>query len=235
MPVCASCLAKPAPFIAEYFCVTCRTPFLNTFPLDENGQCGLCRHGLNGFDAAYAFGSYEDELRKLIHLFKYSGIETLGKPLARLLLLALPRDERFDIIVPMPLHWIRRWRRGFNQAEILAREISRRTKLPVKRAVRRVRATTTQAGLTGAKRRANVERAFRVNDKQGVRNKRILLVDDVMTTGATASACARVLKRAGAARVSLLTVARVDRRIAVRAGDLGLFPDSTTFGSLKDA
>ena len=101
----------------------------------------------------------------------------------------------------------------FQSVRLLAREIARRASVPVRNLVRRVKATSPQAGLTNAKRRANVAKAFRVSRPERVSGLRILLVDDVMTTGATASACARELKRAGAARVALLTVARVDRRM----------------------
>jgi ComF family protein len=173
----------------------------------------LCRLGLNGFDAAYSFGAFEAELRELIHVFKYGRVETLARPLGRFLALALPRTEQFDAVVPMPLHWRRRWSRGFNQSELLARQIARRASVPVRNLVRRVKATPPQAGLTNAKRRSNVSAAFRVSRPERVRGLRIVLVDDVMTTGATGSACARELKRAGAARVVLLTVARVDRRM----------------------
>jgi ComF family protein len=205
------------PLSAEYFCVSCRTPFLNRFPLDDEGRCPLCRSGLRGFDAAYSFGAYDGKLRALIHLFKYSGIRPLSRPLGGLLSLALPRDQRFDAVVPMPLHWWRRWRRGFNQSELLAREISRRCGIPVKGAVRRVKATATQAGLSNSRRRANVSGAFLAKDLRGLR---VLLIDDVMTTGATASACAMAIKRAGAKSVALLTLARVDRRspLAVYTG-----------------
>jgi len=225
VPVCSGCLRKPSAFVAEYFCRDCRTPFHSHFPLDEDGRCALCRLGLNGFDAAYSFGAFEAELRELIHVFKYGGVETLAQPLGRFLALALPRDERFDAVVPMPLHWMRRWSRGFNQSELLAREIGRRASVPVRKLVRRVKATTPQAGLTNAKRRANVGGAFRVRRGANARGLRVLLVDDVMTTGATASACARVLKQAGAARVVLLTVARVDRRMNVETEQLFVEPD----------
>jgi len=213
MPVCPACLRKPTALIAEYFCRDCRTPFRNRFPLDEDGRCALCRLGLSGFDAAYSFGAFEAELRELIHVFKYGRVQTLARPLGWFLALALPRTEQFDVVVPMPLHWLRRWTRGFNQSALLAREIARRSSVPVRNLVRRAKATAPQAGLTNAKRRANVSGAFRVPRPARVRGLRILLVDDVMTTGATASACARALKQAGAARVALLTVARVDRRM----------------------
>jgi ComF family protein len=231
IPVCRACLAAPEPLAAEYFCVQCRAPFRNAFPLDEEGRCALCRRGVRGFDAAYSFGFYEDALRDLIHLYKYGRIQTLATPLGRLLAQALPREESFDVIVPMPLHWRKRWQRGFNQAGLLARELSRRTHIPVRRAIRRVRFTSAQAGLTNAKRRQNVSGAFRPLPGRAIDGKKILLVDDVMTTGATAASCARALKLAGARQVVLLTLARADRRLGF---DLKI-PDSISSRSLEHA
>jgi competence protein ComFC len=129
----------------------------------------------------------------------------------------------------MPLHWLRQWRRGFNQSELLANALARRLGIPVINAVRRIHNTQTQTGLSNSKRRENVAGAFRVKMTRSfppaasrrrptpVTGLRILLVDDVMTTGATASACAATLKRAGAKSVTLLTIARVDRRFAAVA------------------
>lgn len=213
VPVCPACLAKPEALAVEFFCTCCRAPFLNAYPLDELGRCTLCRRGLTGFDAAYAFGGYEGVLRQLIHLFKYDGIRTLAGPLAGFMLSALPRQERFDALVPMPLHWRRRWQRGFNQAKLLAAALSRRTGIPVVEAVRRRRATPPQAGLSNAERRRNVAGAFAVRRRVRLEGRRLLLIDDVFTTGATAGACAAALKRAGAERVSVLTLARADRRL----------------------
>jgi len=216
--VCARCLKQPQPLSAEFFCVSCRTPFQNAFPLDSEGRCALCRGSLRGFDAAYCFGAYEGVLRELIHLYKYGRVRSLARPLGALLASALPRDERFDAVVAVPLHWRRQWQRGFNQSELLARTIARRSGIPVVKALKRVRATAVQAGLSNTGRRRNVTAAFEC--RRGVRwsrrvaGKRLLLIDDVMTTGSTAAACALALKRAGAARVGLLTIARVDRRLA---------------------
>lgn len=216
----------------------CRSPFLSRFPLDDQGRCALCRRGARGFDAAYSFGFYEGELRKLIHLFKYGRIRTLSKPLGRLLAAALPREQRFDAIVPMPLHWHKRWQRGFNQAELLAREIGRRTHTPVVNAIRRARDTESQAGLTSAKRRKNVSGAFQAARFRGrsntIQGRSVLLIDDVMTTGATAASCARALKRAGAREVTLLTLARADRRLILDPLLLNL-DDSNFSGRTVDA
>ncbi|MCW5976627.1 MAG: ComF family protein [Bryobacteraceae bacterium] len=152
-------------------------------------------------------------MRELVHLFKYGGIRTLDEPLGKMMGAALPVDERFDVIVPMPLHWWRRWRRGYNQARLLANVLSRRTGLPVREAAQRKRATAAQAGLSNSERRRNVAGAFSSRRRAALEGRRVLLVDDVFTTGATASACAAALKRAGAAHVSVLALARTDRRM----------------------
>jgi competence protein ComFC len=190
-------------------------PFVNRFPLDESGRCGICRLGLRGFDAVYSYGSYEGTLRQLVHLFKYGGVRPLAGTFGRFLAQALPRETTFDVIVPMPIHWFKKWQRGFNQSDILAREIGKKWNVPVRSVIRRKKATRPQAGLTNAKRRANMQGAFKMMRGKPLAGMRVLLVDDVVTTGATASACARVLKRAGAAHVALLALARTDRRQAV--------------------
>lgn len=187
-------------------------PFENAFPLDTEGRCALCRHGSRGFDAAYCFGSYDGRLREWIHIFKYGRVRTLAKPLVELLAAALPRHEQFDAIVPVPLHWRKRWQRGFNQAGLLARGMARKWGLPVVPALRRLRYTSSQTGLSNTARRKNVASVFAAS--RSLSGERILLIDDVLTTGSTAAACARVLRRAGAARVTLLTVARADRRLS---------------------
>ena len=210
--MCAECLLAPEPFLPQFFCTSCRTPFANAFPLDEEGRCPLCRAGVRGFDAAYSFGAYEGVLRQWIHLYKYGRVKSMSKPLAALLARALPAGEEWDAVVPIPLHWRRRWSRGFNQADLLARAVARRLGVPVLPALRRVRHTPTQTGLSQSGRRRNVAAAFAIRNAASAAGKRILLLDDVMTTGSTAAACAGVLRRAGASRIVLLTVARADRR-----------------------
>lgn len=153
----------------------------------------------------------------MIHLYKYGKIRSLAGPLGNFLAEALPLDERIDAVAPSPLHWRRQWQRGFNQSELLARTIARRRGVPLVRALRRVRATAAQAGLSNAGRKSNVAGAFvcRKSRRGEVASKRILLVDDVMTTGSTASACALALRRAGAGRIVLLTLARADRKLEI--------------------
>jgi len=215
VPVCDDCLAEPQPLSAEFYCLNCRTPFANSFPLDSEGRCMLCRSGRRGFDSAYCYGAYEGTLRELIHLFKYSGMRGLAEPLGKLMANALPRDHQFDMVMAVPLHWVKWWQRGFNQSALLAKFVARRRGIPLVKALRRSSATRAQAGLSNAQRRENVVGAFRA--RRRVAGQRVLLIDDVMTTGATAASCARALKKAGARSVSLLTLARVDRRFTDKA------------------
>jgi ComF family protein len=199
---------------ADHFCVRCRTPFLSDRPLDAQGICRRCRSGLTGYDYAYSFGYYEGPLRKMIHHFKYGSVETLAGPLGEMMVRALPLDLQVDVIVPVPLHWRRRIWRGFNQCELLARPLESRLGVPVVMAIRKSRHTETQATLTPSKRRSNLTGAFVLADRLIVEGKRVLLVDDVLTTGATVTTCSALLRRNGAKSVTVLTLARVDRRPA---------------------
>jgi len=117
--------------------------------------------------------------------------------------------EEQDLLTSVPLHWGRRLRRGFDQADLLSQRLNRFLQIPLsERNLRRIRATASQTGLSESKRRENVRGAFKVRRPDEVKGKRVLLVDDVMTTGATVSECARTLLRAGAKEVSVLVVAR---------------------------
>ncbi|MES1262566.1 MAG: phosphoribosyltransferase family protein, partial [Acidobacteriota bacterium] len=120
--------------------------------------------------------------------------------------------EHYDAVVPVPLHWRKQWERGYNQAELLARHVAKRRGVPLVKALRRKRPTAVQASLAVAGRRKNVAGAFLMRPQARLAGQRVLLIDDVMTTGATAGACAVALKRGGAKSVSLLTLARADRR-----------------------
>ncbi len=226
-PVCPVCIGKIRPIEADCFCERCGTPFLNEFALNEAGICRLCLTGRRGFDACFVYGSYENELRDLIHLLKYGRIESLAPLLAERMLAALPPDRKrpgppADCMVPVPMHWWKRWRRGFNQAERLAWEISRRLSVPLVQPLRRPKPARVQAGLASPARRKNALGSFAIRNAAAVAGRSVLLVDDVFTTGATATACARLLKQAGAARVEFLALARVDRRVPAafpRAGE----------------
>ena len=214
LPYCESCLRSPEPMTAEHFCTRCRTPFLSDAPLDQEGVCRRCRSGLTGYDFAYSFGFYEGNLRKMIHHFKYAGVEVLAGPLGDLMVRAIPLDMRVDMIVPVPLHWRRRLWRGYNQCELLARPLESRLCVPVVSALEKSRHTETQATSTPAQRRSNLTGAFVLAERGIVKDKRVLLVDDVLTTGATVMTCSALLRRGGAKSVTVLTLARVDRRPA---------------------
>jgi ComF family protein len=142
-------------------------------------------------------------------------MQRLGAPLGQFLRSGYPREAVFDAIVPMPIHFWRYQERGFNQAEVLALAIAPLSGLPVEAFVKRVKNTSRQAGLSARQRRLNVRDAFAVANPELVRGKRILLIDDVLTTGASANACALALKKAGASTVALLALARADRRIGM--------------------
>jgi ComF family protein len=181
----------------------------------ETPLCQRCRETRDHFRLARAALRYRQEgvARAAILLGKHGRRLALVKRLAQLLAEEAPRHlplGDWDALVPVPLHWARRWRRGFNQAEVLARAVARRHGLPVlPRVLRRPRATPPQQGDVEARRR-NVRDAFVGRAGPRVAGRRLLLVDDVFTTGATVDACARALLRAGAAEVGVLTLARVE-------------------------
>lgn len=218
IPVCADCLRESEPIQGEHFCAKCLTQFLNAHPLNPEGLCRLCAAGVTAFDTALSCGHYEGALRDLIHLYKYRKVRPLAAHFGRMLARSFPRDQRFDGIVPVPQHWLKYLRRGFDHTQTLACDLSRRTGVPVMRALRKARRTPAQAGLTRARRRTNVARAFKARSGTSVEGLNLLLLDDVFTTGATANAAAAALKKAGAAHVSILTVARADRHGDWRAG-----------------
>lgn len=166
------------------------------------------------FDRARSFGRHDGALRDLIHLFKYAGVRTLAPRFGDLLAQVMAENSDFrssDVILPVPLHADRERARGYNQATLLAHELAGRIGLRMDAvSFVRVKATAPQAGLTSHQRRENVRAAFAVRG-DSLSGLRVILVDDVFTTGATANACAHALRRAGVAEVRVLTVARVVR------------------------
>jgi ComF family protein len=175
-------------------------------------QCGRCRRGRQPFAAGASLGPYEGSLRVLLHQLKYAGRRRAAVRLARLLLEDEPVRlllETSDVLVPVPLHPRRLRERGFNQSALIARALAQRSGRPCcAEALVRRRDTTPQAGLRAAERRRNVRDAFAVRRRGAIAGRVVTLVDDVLTTGATAQACARALIEAGAAEVRLLTAAR---------------------------
>jgi len=182
-------------------------------PLPDGGaRCFVCRRRRRAFRVCRSAGLFEGALRDLLLQLKYGGKDYLAGTLGRLLVDELARHRELfmaDGVVPVPLHFWRRWRRGYNQAALLAHALSKKTGLPViEGAVERRRPTRSQTNLKRERRVINVWGAFQVRDKTRVKGKSLLLVDDVCTTGATLEACARALRHAGAKSVSALTVAR---------------------------
>jgi ComF family protein len=175
--------------------------------------CRRCIRRTPAFSRARSAGAYEGSLRELIHAFKFEGRRQLAEPLSRLMCRrGLDVLEGADAVVPVPLHTVRLLRRGFNQADDLAREVG----LPVWRLLRRRRHGPPQASLPAARRRANLKRAYALSFRcalpESMRRpfagKTVVLIDDVMTTGATLDACARMLLESGVRDVRALTVAR---------------------------
>ncbi|MEY2598196.1 MAG: hypothetical protein RLZZ142_455, partial [Verrucomicrobiota bacterium] len=177
-------------------------------------QCPRCVENPPAFECAVAVCRTVGVVRRMIHGLKYEGREYLAPSLGRCLAEGLGdgrlRAPLVEVLVPVPLHWRRLWGRGFNQALVLARELGRARGLPVVEALRRVRDTGTQTRLGRSERWENLRGAFGLRRGGGARvgGRHVLLVDDVLTTGATLDACARVLRRAGAASVRALAVAR---------------------------
>jgi ComF family protein len=214
-PVCEACWSAVRPF-APPACRGCGEPLPSwrLLALDA-GRCPRCRRTPRAVDAARAIGPYEGSLREIVHAFKYEARRSLAWRLARLMR-AHGADvlDGADLAVPVPLHPRRRRARGFNQAADLVRHLG----LPALHALRRTRNTPSQTELPAARRHGNVRDAFALARRPWARagairkrleGRRVLLVDDVATTGATLEACARVLKRAGAREVRALTAARV--------------------------
>jgi ComF family protein len=207
--LCDVCLAR-APRIVPPFCSKCSEPFPGA--ITQTFSCANCEHRTLHFDCAVAAYRSRGVVRHLIHQLKYSGQRYLRYPVADWLAETLhdPRLEgrRFDLVVPVPLHPARQRERGFNQASMLAELFAVSARLPLRDVLERVRYTTTQTAHDRAERMENLHNAFRLRKNRDVRDLRVLLIDDVLTTGSTLSECARVLKAAGALSVHAATAAR---------------------------
>ncbi len=202
--------------IPEPICAICGAPMASATLVED--RCAQCLDRRPHFARARAIARYRPSaesdrrsLPSLIRRHKYGLDQSLQKALAEFLGDELPYSSAdCDVVIPVPLHQRRLWWRGFNQAALLAMTISRRLAKPIELdALMRSRMTTPQTSQDHDARRRNVRRAFSVSRPARIRGRRVLLIDDVMTTGATVDECARVLVAAGAARVDVLTLARV--------------------------
>ena len=207
--LCDACHDK-APRIRPPFCATCSEPFSGA--ITDSFSCANCSHRDLHFAAAVAIYHSRGIVRRLIHQFKYGRQQHLRHPIAEWLYRTLDdprlRDRHFDGIVAVPLHPARQRERGFNQAELLAELLSQRSGIALRNVLQRVRYTTTQTAYDRHERMENLKDAFCLRKKADVRDSRMLLVDDVLTTGSTLSECARVLKDGGALSVHAATAAR---------------------------
>lgn len=209
--VCDRCWEKALKLrILPPWCPCCGLPFQQRL-VDDSHLCGPCSIHLPPFSGARSFGYYMSELRQMIHSLKFRGRRNLSNLFAPLLASVFQgawTREEVDLIVPIPLHPKRQRERTFNQAAVLARDLARLLALPYsEQALSRVRYTTPQVGLSDAERLLNIRQAF-VARPESSAGKRILLIDDVMTTGATVAGASQALLQGGARRVSVLTLAR---------------------------
>jgi ComF family protein len=225
-PQCLGCSEILHPYTGQLFCPACndQIKFISgslcficgtTFP-DSPAQshlCGDCLENKTYFSQARAVFSYENFILNAIHQFKYNRNISTGEILASFM-----ADFRFpdidfadySLIMPVPLHIKRLRERGFNQSLILARLMGKKRRIPVNFSLlKRHKFTITQAGSNRNERKQNIKGAFEVSDSKIIAGKNIILVDDVYTTGATVNECAKILIRAGAQKVAVLTLARV--------------------------
>lgn len=202
-------------FLDEPCCACCGFPFehqlvgVAAFDL----HCGSCLAKRPAFATARAAFQYDEHSRDMVLAFKHGGhTDRLASFAAQMHRAGRVALEGADVLIPVPLHRSRLIKRRYNQAALLARALSKRTRVPLDTtALLRTRRTASQGAKSAVGRRRNVQGAFAVSGPDAVRGKRVVLIDDVMTTGATLNACTRTLKRAGAGRVDALCLARVVR------------------------
>ena len=206
--VCARCLQQFAA-ITEPYCRQCGLPL---DPLAKtSGHCAACNDEPPLFDAARSAGLYDGALRRAIHVFKYELVRALATPLAEFLATRVTLPFPVDCLCPVPLHPARERMRGFNQSLLLAEQLGLRWQVPVEsQLLTRTLNTLPQMSLPHDQRRLNIRDAFM--SAGPVRGRSICLVDDVFTTGSTLRECTRVLRRADAGRILVVTLARATRQ-----------------------
>jgi ComF family protein len=180
---------------------------------DRRGGCSECRGRSLGFDRAIALGPYQGPIRQLCLELKQERNAWMAPWIMDVLIEArgeVGRSPRDSWVVPVPLHWRRRLRRGYNQSEALADRLARRLGLPLSQSLRRVVATPPLARSGRAERARLLRDAFRARTSTSLKGRTVLLVDDILTTGATCGAAARALKRAGASQVVVVVIGRAE-------------------------
>jgi ComF family protein len=208
--ICDPCKLGGVKPIVPPLCARCGLPFEGDITVEF--QCANCHDRPLYFRSARAASEFSGVVREAIHSYKYNHAIWFEPFLVDLLANGIAREaagEAWDCIVPIPLHWTKHLERSFNQADRLARGLSARLDIPAKGGlVRRTKRTNTQANLSRKERTENVKRAFSYCGKAPLNGERLLLIDDVLTTGATASACAKALMDNGAGVADVWTVAR---------------------------
>ena len=209
LTICPQC-RKTIRLVHPPYCPRCGLPVPSGG--GEGHLCGPCLQERWYFEVHRTSGLYEGALKEAIHRFKYGGVFPLVKVFGDLLqptLQALSQDYPVDVMVPVPLHIRRLRERGFNQALLLVKELSKRTGVTyAERALKKVNDTPVQSALKKKERKKNLRGAFQVKNQEAIQGKAVVLVDDVYTTGATVNECSHALLKAGAERVAVLTVAR---------------------------
>lgn len=209
---CSNCLSQIR-WIEPPFCSICGIPFISREV--ETHPCGACVTHRKYFTIARALGAFEGSLQEAIHRWKYEGKTYLTPFFADWMAEGLNRHWEpgsLDLLIPVPLHTRRLRGRGFNQALLLVRELSRRTGIPYRKSIlQKKKSTIPQVKLSGVEREKELRGTFHVIGKEELSGLSVLLIDDVYTTGATVNECSKVLLRGGAKRVDVLTLAHVLR------------------------
>jgi ComF family protein len=220
IPICRVCLSSLVPYTGP-MCADCGRPLVSPVTQQNESKplCHVCRRGLYDFDFSRSYGAYTHAMARAIILLKYHKVLPLGGWFAaRLQEVAIQYPEIFsaDVVVPVPVHATRLRERGYNQAELIARPLAKRLGVPFRSYLLvRTRARPDQLKLTQRERWRTVKGAYAIRQGTRVDNLRVLLVDDVMTTGATLDACSRALRSAGASKVVGLVVARAIPQVLV--------------------